>query len=105
MVSIDGEAPVAVPRPSLLGAILIKARAVATERKEKLESDRQDLILLLSLVEDPRSLAATEGLKGTERKWLRSLETKLDFADGGLLDAFSPEQLTRARLAFALLIG
>ena len=29
MVSIDGGAPVAVPRPSLLGAILIKARAVA----------------------------------------------------------------------------
>ncbi len=105
MVSIDGGAPVAVPRPSLLGAILIKARAVAKERKDKFESDRQDLILLLGLVEDPRGLAATEGLKETEKKWLRAVDAKLDFSDVALRDAFSPEQLARARQAFALLIS
>jgi hypothetical protein len=105
MVSIDGGAPVAVPRPSLLGAILIKARAVAKERKEKFDSDRQDLILLLSLVDDPRALAAAEGLKGTEKKWLRSVEAKLDFSEVALLDASDSEQLARARQAFALLIA
>ena len=39
-VSLDGGEPVAVKRPSLLGAILIKARVVKV-RREKLESDRQ----------------------------------------------------------------
>src|SRR5665811_922180 len=103
MVSIDGATPVAVRRPDLLGAILIKARAVATERREKFDSDRQDLVLLLSLVADPRALAAGSKLKKSERGWLRDIEEQLAFSAPALQSLFDPETLTHARLAFRLL--
>lgn len=103
MVSLNGRRAVAVRRPSLLGAILIKARAVAAERKEKFDSDRQDLVLLLSLVEDPRAIAADGGLKKSERRWLRDIEGKLNIAGPGFAMLFSRDTLTRAGLAFRLL--
>ncbi len=53
MVSLDGGEPVAVRRPNLLGAILIKARVLVKKRDGKYESDRQDLIRLLTYVDDP----------------------------------------------------
>jgi hypothetical protein len=105
MVSVDGEPAVAVRRPSLLGAVLIKARVVAKERKEKFDSDRQDLVLLLSFVDDPRGLAAQGKLKKTEKKWLRGVEKKLALSDPALSERFPPETLTRATQAFRLLIG
>lgn len=103
MVSLNGQRAVAVRRPSLLGAILIKARAVAAERKEKFDSDRQDPVLLLSLVRDPRAISADGGLKKRERKWLRDVEGKLAIADASLAMLFSRDTLTRAGLAFRLL--
>ena len=103
-VSIDRQPAVEVRRPSLLGAILIKARVVAQKRKEKFDSDRQDLVLLLSLVDDPRTLATEGGLKETERKWLRKVEKTIDFTDPALADLFPPENLARASQAFSLLI-
>ena len=102
-VSLSGDRPVAVRRPSLLGAILIKARVVAKRRSEKFESDRQDLIRLLSDVEDPRGLARDEGLKSSEKGWLRDAEGALSFgafSDTGLLPAAAQE---RAEQAFRLL--
>lgn len=103
-VVMDGKPAVAMRRPSLLGAILIKARVVATERREKFDSDRQDLVLLLSLVEDPRALAAEGELKKTERKWLRKIEETIGFSKPPLPDLFPPETLARAEQAFRLLI-
>lgn len=103
MVSLDGQRAVAMRRPNLLGAILIKARALAAERKEKFDSDRQDLTLLLSLVEDPRVTATDGELKKTEKKWLREVESKLHLSDLALAVLFDREALTRARLAFRLL--
>lgn len=47
-VSLQGGPAVELRRPSLLGAILIKARVVAKQRRLKFDSDRQDLILLLT---------------------------------------------------------
>jgi hypothetical protein len=79
LVSLGGAPPVAVRRPSLLGAILIKARVVAKRRKEKFASDREDLIKLLSYAEDPRGLASEEQLKVNEKKWLRNVEEALGF--------------------------
>jgi hypothetical protein len=105
LVRLESSAPVAVRRPSLLGAILIKARVVAKRRKEKFHSDRQDLIRLLSYVEDPRALAKDEGLKSSERKWLRSVERALNFEDPDLAGVFSPPTLERSRQAFRLLGG
>ena len=43
-------------RPSLLGAVLIKARSLMVHRDP--ESQREDLLLLLALVEDPRRMAS-----------------------------------------------
>jgi hypothetical protein len=105
MVSVEGGPAVAMRRPSLLGAILIKARAVAKQRKDKFDSDRQDLTLLLSLVDDPRMLAAKGELGKSERAWLRDIEAKIDFRDSALSELFPPETLTRAAQAYRLLIA
>jgi hypothetical protein len=58
---------VEIPCPSLLGAMLIKARAV--DVAEDPDKHRRDLALLLAAVEDPRSMR-TE-LLSTERGCLR----------------------------------
>ena len=63
-----------VPRPDLLGAILVKARAVAVD--DAPESQREELCFLLSLVEDPLAMA-TE-LAGQERRWLRRRDELFD---------------------------
>lgn len=102
-VSLDGERPVDVRRPSLLGAILIKSRVVAKRRERKHDSDRQDLIRLLSLVEDPRALVSWDGLKKSEKRWLRAIQALLDFGDTGLTDLFQPADVRSAAQAFRLL--
>lgn len=94
----EGEA-VPVRRPTLLGAILIKARALDTVR-EKEQEHREDLVRLLSFVEDPRAMA--EEMKGSERRWLRRIEPKLGLDDETLGD-LSVAELALARQAFALL--
>jgi hypothetical protein len=101
-VSLDGGSPVELRRPSLLGAILIKARAVAA-RREKFDSDRQDLIRLLSFVDDPRALAAAGRLRDTEKAWLRDIESLIAFGDVSLPHAFSPGDIRRATQAYRLL--
>jgi len=101
-ISIAGAEPVIVRRPTLLGAILIKARAVANVR-EKFEEHREDLIRLLTFVHDPRALADENTLTKSERKWLRAIESDLAFDDAALLELFSDAQVQRARQAFALL--
>jgi hypothetical protein len=76
---------------------------VAKRRKEKFDSDRQDLIRLLSYVEDPRRLARVEQLKPTEKKWLRKVERALDFEDAELNALVPPVALQRAERTFHLL--
>lgn len=56
-----------IPRPSLLGAILVKARAVEVD--DVPESQLQDLAFLLSLVPHPHEVRAE--LRSTERGWLQ----------------------------------
>lgn len=104
LVSLDGGQPVEVRRPSLLGAILVKARVVATRRQGKHASDRQDLIRLLSLVEDPRALAASDCTKKTEKRWLREIRSSLEFEDASLTNLFPPAALAKAEQAYRLLI-
>jgi hypothetical protein len=65
-VSVGGQEGI-VPRPDLLGAILLKSRAVEVD--DVPDSQRLDLALLLSLVPDPRRLAVA--LTPSERRWLR----------------------------------
>lgn len=101
LVSLDGSDPVAVRRPDLLGAILIKARVVAKRREEKFASDREDLIRLLGYVEDPRRMV--DEMTGKEKNWLRSVSGDVDFDDPALSELFPAQNLEQARQAFALL--
>jgi hypothetical protein len=103
-VSLDGDPPVGLRRPSLLGAILIKARAVAA-RRDRFDSDRQDLIRLLSFVHDPRALADEERLRTTERRWLRDIEPLMAFDDAALTNVFPAGDVGRAGQAYRLLIA
>lgn len=99
-VSLAGADPVPMRRPNLLGAILIKARVVA-KRRDKFESDRQDLIALLSFAADPRALAT--GLRKSERNWLLKVELLLAFDDPALTTLFSTAELSAAESAYRLL--
>ncbi len=63
-----------IPRPNLLGAILLKARAVDVD--DRPDHQRQDLAFLLSMVADPRALS--RDLKPSERGWLRRRTELLD---------------------------
>jgi hypothetical protein len=83
-------------RPTLLGAILLKARSL--EVHARTQDQREDLVTLLSLMTDPRT--ATESMKKTERRWLRSIESALDIEDRRLEALFDPARLRVARASY-----
>lgn len=56
-----------LPIPTLLGAILVKIRAIEVD--DQPDAQRRDAAFLLSLVEDPDPLEAD--LSKSERGWLR----------------------------------
>lgn len=97
---IDGVL-VRVRRPTLLGAVLIKARAILVH--DDPDAQRTDLVLLLSLIDDPSQTAVQ--LKGKERSWLRKCETLLGLDDPVLMAPFPPARVQRARLAYRLLVA
>ncbi len=67
LVSLDiGGRRCDVPVPGLLGAILVKVRAIGID--DVPASQRRDTAFLLSLLDDP--VAAATQLKGNERRWL-----------------------------------
>ena len=96
-VRIDGHA-FELRRPTLAGAILIKARALVKHHDP--EAQRQDLLRLLSLVPDPRAIA--EHLKKSERGWLGRAEPMLRFDDRGGREG---DLIRRAELTFRLLVA
>lgn len=69
-----GELTGRIPRPNLLGAILVKARAVDVD--DVPDAQREDLAFLLTLVSDPREAVAE--LRGKERSWLRRRKELLE---------------------------
>ncbi|MEX2448401.1 MAG: nucleotidyl transferase AbiEii/AbiGii toxin family protein [Solirubrobacterales bacterium] len=96
-VSIDGSPPFRLLRPSLLGAILLKARALRVHSRP--DDQREDLVLLLSFVADPSGLAGE--LRGNEPKWLREADEPLRLDERvGRLDE---PTVRRARQALGLL--
>jgi hypothetical protein len=97
-IVLDGERT-RLPRPTLLGAILLKARSLPVHSKP--EDQREDLITLLGLLTDPRAAAAT--LKKGERTWLEAIEERLNVADRALEARFSLAQLRAADAAYTLL--
>ena len=92
-----GERSFGLRRPTLLGAIVIKARSLMVH--DDPASQREDLVRLLSLVDEPRELSA--GLRDSERRWLRRAQVRLDLEAPSLLD---PEMQRRAELAYLLLV-
>lgn len=92
-----GERSFHLRRPTLLGALLIKARSLTVHSDP--ESQRDDLLRLLALVEDPRAMAAE--LKPSERRWLRAAQEPLDLAGFTGIDEAT---VRRAGLAFRLLV-
>ena len=83
-------------RPTLLGAILLKARSL--EVHDRTQDQREDLVTLLSLMTDPRT--AGESMKTSERRWLRSIQETLDLEDRRLEALFDPARLRVARAAY-----
>jgi hypothetical protein len=95
IVRVDGHS-FRLPRPTLTGAILIKARSLVMHHDP--ESQREDLLRLLSLVEDPRDMAAE--LRPSECRWLRAAEARLRLDERGGRHA---ELTRRAALTYRLL--
>jgi hypothetical protein len=87
-----------LPRPDLLGAILVKARAVEVD--DVPEAQRGDLAFLLTLVPDPRALR--DQLRGRERAWLRRRPELLDRA-ATCWRRLPPEDADDGRLALRIL--
>jgi hypothetical protein len=96
---IDGR-HVPVRRPTLIGAILLKARSLAVH--DRPEDQREDLITLLGLLSDPRSAAAALGKH--EVAWLRRIERRLGLDDPDLEARLDPARLQIARAAYGRLI-
>jgi hypothetical protein len=96
MVTVDGRS-FELRRPTLLGALLIKARSLMVHSDP--EAQREDLLALLALIEDPRRMAAE--LRQSERKWLRVTRPRLNLSGLSLLDG---DTMRRAELAYRLLI-
>ena len=96
---IEG-ARVELRRPTLLAAILLKARSLRVHSRP--EDQRADLITLLALLTDPR--AAVKELTNRERAWLQAIEDKLDLADRDLDAEFDATRLRIARAAYARLV-
>ena len=89
-----------IRRPNLLGGILVKARAVGVD--DVPDNQRSDLALLLSLVEDPDSLASD--LKGTERGWLKD-RAEMNDPDAACWQGLAAPARQRGLAALRILAG
>jgi hypothetical protein len=99
VIVVDGER-VRLRRPTLLGAILLKARSLGVHSRP--EDQRQDLITLLGLMTDPR--ASADALKASERRWLRNADAALNLGDRDLDAMIDPVRLRIARAAWRRLV-
>lgn len=89
-----------IRRPNLLGAILVKARAVGVD--DVPDDQRSDLALLLSLVEDPERVA--RDLKPTERGWLKD-RAEMNEPEAACWQGLSPFAAQRGLSALRILAG
>ncbi len=100
-VVMDDGSRATVRAPTLLGAILIKARALPVH--DDPEAQRQDLVSLLSYVKDPLEMRGE--LSKAEAKWLRTIEDQLNFDDPFLARIVPAADVARAKATFQLLIS
>ncbi|MFQ5743956.1 MAG: hypothetical protein ACE5HV_10255 [Acidobacteriota bacterium] len=87
-----------VRRPNLLGAILLKARAVEVD--DVPDDQREELCFLTSLIRDPIEMASE--LSSPEKRWLRRRQELLDPTHPAWRRIRAPED---GRLAMRILIG
>jgi hypothetical protein len=87
-----------VPRPSLLGAVIGKVAAVDVD--DVPQAQRQDLVFLLALIEDPLGVAGV--LTARDRQRIRS-RSELTNAEHPAWQALTRQQRDRARATFAIL--
>jgi len=99
-ILIDRDA-VMLRRPSLIAAILLKARALRTHARP--QDQRYDLITLLGLLDDPR--AARTEITSKEIGWMRSISGQLSIDDPALRESFEATRLRAARAAYRVLAG
>ena len=88
-----------IPRPSLLGAIIVKAAAASVHRDRQVQLG--DLALLLSLVEDPPALVPQ--LVHKDRMRLRAV-TEIASPDHAIWDDLTIPEAARARLTLRTLL-
>ncbi|MDX6672446.1 MAG: hypothetical protein QOI91_2809 [Solirubrobacteraceae bacterium] len=100
VVVVLGERRVRLRRPNLTGAVLLKARSLAKHLDP--ESQREDLVMLLSFIADPGAMR--DELSAGERGWLRSVRDRLDLDAPDASSRFPAETLRRAQQAYRLLI-
>jgi hypothetical protein len=99
-IVVDGVAS-PVRRPTLLGALLLKARSLPVHSRP--EDQREDIITLLALVEDPDAMRPS--LTQAERRWLRSIESTLALDDPALPARFSLARLRAADAVYQILVA
>ena len=83
-----------------LGAVIVKAAAVDVD--DAPQAQRQDLVFLLALVEDPLGVAGV--LTAKDRQRIRS-RSELTNAEHLAWQTLTSEQRDRARAAFAILLS
>jgi len=86
-----------VPRPSLPGALVVKAAAVGIDDAPR--AQRDDPVFLLALVDDPLDLAGD--LTPGDRERIRSRSELADSSEGAWR-ALTPEQADRSRAALRI---
>jgi hypothetical protein len=96
-VEIDGTRG-SIPRPDLLGAILLKARAIDVD--DAPTNQQSDLALLLSPVDEPDDARGL--LSANERRWLRR-RSEMDDLDAECWRSLDPDQAQRGLSALRVL--
>lgn len=97
-IIVDGRAT-RIRRPTLLAAILLKSRALAVHSRP--DDQRQDLVTLLALVDDPRTLRGEAS--AAELGWLKAIGKALALDDPAWERRFDAEHMRAARAAYRLL--
>jgi len=87
-----------VPRPSLPGALVVKADAVGVD--DAPQAQQEDFVVLLALVDDPFDLAGD--LTPGDRERIRS-RSELAHSSEAVWRALTPEQADRATAALRIL--
>lgn len=100
-VVMDDGSRATVPVPTLLGALLIKARSLLVHQDP--DAQRQDLVALLSYVDDP--LEMRDQMRKTEATWLRRIEKQLNLGDPLLGRIYAAEDIRRAQATYTLLVN